>query len=131
MRSKVLRIGDFIIITLVLLLAGVVAAPFVLAPSNALYCEIHRDGALVQRIRLAEGYTNVIRVEGEHGYDLVQIDSKRVAIIDADCPDQVCVQTGWLTRAGQSAVCLPNRVIVKLTGTADTNEVDAIVGSVG
>ena len=33
---------------------------------------------------------------------------------------------GLLTRAGQSAVCLPNRVIVRLTGAA-APEVDAVI----
>ncbi len=131
MRSRVLRVGDGVIIALVLLLAGAVAAPFVRAPSQALYCDISRNGTRVQRLRLAAGYTDLIRVEGDRGDLLVQIDGERVAIMEADCPDQVCVRTGWLTRAGQSAVCLPNRVIVKLTGAADEDDVDAIVGSVG
>ena len=45
---------------------------------------------------------------------------------DADCRDQVCVRTGTLTHAGQAAVCLPHRVILKLTGTS-TDGIDAIV----
>ncbi|NTV90004.1 MAG: NusG domain II-containing protein, partial [Clostridiales bacterium] len=33
------------------------------------------------------------------------------------CRDRICVGTGWLTKPGQSAVCLPNRVVVKIIGS--------------
>ena len=32
------------------------------------------------------------------------------AFIKSDCPDQICVQSGFLQRPGQIAACLPNRV---------------------
>ncbi len=35
------------------------------------------------------------------------------------------MRTGTLTRAGQVAVCLPNRVVLRITG--GTSEIDAIV----
>ena len=34
----------------------------------------------------------------------------------ADCPDQICVKTGSISRSGQSIVCAPNRVVVTVTG---------------
>lgn len=30
----------------------------------------------------------------------------------SDCPDQICVHTGWLSRDSDIAVCMPNRTIV-------------------
>ena len=38
------------------------------------------------------------------------------AVTASGCPDQVCVQTGQLTRAGESAICLPARVVLRLEG---------------
>lgn len=125
MWNKALRGGDFILIALVLLLAAAVAAPYLLAPSRTLYCEVQQDGALVRRVRLADGYRDSFWIAG--GANLVEIDGRRVRIQQAGCTDQVCVRTGWLTRAGQAAVCLPNRVIVRLTGAAENDGVDAIV----
>jgi len=37
----------------------------------------------------------------------------------SDCPTQDCVRTGAISRPGQSIVCLPEQVIVKLVGTGD------------
>lgn len=51
----------------------------------------------------------------------------RVAL--SDCPTQDCVHTGIITRSGQSIVCLPARIIIRLEGgTADPDGVDAVLG---
>lgn len=47
----------------------------------------------------------------------------------SDCPTQDCVRTGLITRSGQSIVCLPARIIVRLEGgTVEDGGVDAVVG---
>lgn len=47
----------------------------------------------------------------------------------ADCPTQDCVRTGLITQSGQSIVCLPARIIVRLEGGAmEDSGVDAVVG---
>lgn len=127
MRGKALRTGDLVLAACVLLLAALVAAPYLLAPSRTLTCEIRQAGEVIRRVRLADGYTDTIRVETEVGYNVIEIDGRSVRISQADCHDQVCVRTGTLTRAGQAAVCLPNQLIVKLIGSGDDSGVDAIV----
>lgn len=44
----------------------------------------------------------------------VHIDGGMVWVTDADCPDKVCVNTGTITRSGQSIVCLPSGVVVTI-----------------
>nr|WP_325186505.1 NusG domain II-containing protein [uncultured Oscillibacter sp.] len=47
----------------------------------------------------------------------------------ADCPTQDCVRTGLITRSGQSIVCLPAGIIIRLEGgAAEDGGVDAVVG---
>ena len=47
------------------------------------------------------------------------------AFVESGCPDQVCVRTGRLTSPGQSAVCLPQRIVLRIEGEAS---VDAVSG---
>ena len=50
-------------------------------------------------------------------------------VADADCPTQDCVHTGTITRAGQSIVCLPARIIIRLEGgTVDRDAPDVVIG---
>ncbi len=127
-RKRVL-IGDVLVVVLVLLLAGGIAVPFLLAPSEHLYCEVWQDGVLLHQIQLAEGYQDSFVVTGDSDIEnTVEIDGERVRIAQSSCPDQVCVQTGWLSRAGQTSVCLPNKLIVKLVNAdANAQEIDAVV----
>jgi hypothetical protein len=37
-----------------------------------------------------------------------------VGFTASDCPDKVCIHSGFLSLRGQSAVCLPNRVVVRV-----------------
>ncbi|MGO0916151.1 NusG domain II-containing protein, partial [Clostridioides difficile] len=42
-----------------------------------------------------------------------KIHDKGVEIVDASCPDKVCVHTGFINKPSQSIVCIPNRVSIK------------------
>ena len=42
-----------------------------------------------------------------------------VSVTQSDCPGQDCVHSGAVSRAGQSIVCLPARIVVELVGAAD------------
>lgn len=122
MRNK-LRWGDFVIVGAVLAAAAVLALVLALrAAGGQLYAEVWHEGARVARVRLNEDTNEQFDVDG---HVLVVLSGKTARVLQADCADQVCVRTGTLTRAGQVAVCLPNRVIVKLIG--QTEEIDAIV----
>lgn len=62
-------------------------------------------------------------VEGRDGYTLtLEIAHGRIRVQSADCPDHVCVNTGWLERDGQTAACLPAGVVVTVRGRDGTGE---------
>ena len=123
MRSK-MKWGDFVIIGAVLLLAGAMLALFAAkASGDTLYAEVWQDDKLVERVELTDTTDRTIDLDG---HNVIVLSGKTAVMQSADCPDQVCVRTGRLTRAGQVAVCLPHRVILKLTGTS-TDGIDAIV----
>lgn len=50
-------------------------------------------------------------------------------VAQSDCPTRDCVHTGAITRGGQSIVCLPARIVIRLEGGgADPDAVDAVLG---
>jgi len=50
----------------------------------------------------------------------------RVAFIASDCPDQICVNRGFLRLPGQQAACLPNRVALIIIGPPTAGGPDII-----
>lgn len=57
----------------------------------------------------------------EIGSAQIEITREGARFVSADCPDKLCVKAGLLSRAGESAVCLPNRVSVRITGAGDAD----------
>lgn len=64
-------------------------------------------------------------VAGANGLTVtVQIEAGRVRVLHSDCPDHVCVQSGWLSQNGQASVCVPAAVSVRVVG--DNAAVDGV-----
>lgn len=87
---------------------------------------IYADGREYERIELDEGVERtVVPVEGV----VIRIKDGSVWFESSDCPDELCVKTGRLNRAGDTAACLPKGVVIKLEG--ENRRHDAITGRIG
>ena len=47
-------------------------------------------------------------------YNVVEIKDGKVSVTEASCKNQVCVRHGAISRSGESIVCLPNRLVVRI-----------------
>ena len=128
MKSKGKVKGDLVLVV-VLLLIGVGAFVYnqvVLpkrAPGNKVLIEI--EGKVVRELDMARDAAP-IRFETEHGYNIVEIRDGQVRVSDADCPDQICVHTGWRRHVGQVIVCMPHYFVVRIMG--DEGALDELDG---
>ena len=48
--------------------------------------------------------------------NVLKIRSGQASMIEADCPDLICVHHRPISRQGESIVCLPHKVVVEVTG---------------
>ena len=112
------------------LILGCLLAALVL---GGLWLLLRRDGATViveqngretARYALAEDRT--VRIEGAGGYNLLVIEGGEAWLLEADCPNLLCVKTGKIRYAGQSIVCLPHKLAVRIVGGASA--LDAVTG---
>jgi|LSQX01.3.fsa_nt_gb hypothetical protein len=92
-----------------------------------------RDGETIHRWSLQELEEGGSLAVDAHDYHY-QIDYSdgRIRFVSADCPDKVCVTSGWISRPGQIAVCVPGHLMLKInsdaTGETDQSEdVDVII----
>lgn len=79
---------------------------------------ITQDGIELWRIDLHEvGKTEhtLIEVEGTY-HNTIEVEHSRIRVASADCPDQVCVKTGWIEDGTVPIVCLPNKLVIEITG---------------
>lgn len=57
-----------------------------------------------------------LHIHGPLGDSIISIAQGEVRFKQSPCNNQYCVHQGWLARAGQVAVCLPNQVSIQLIG---------------
>lgn len=71
------------------------------------------DGAEWKRIDLDTAADQTFSIREETGKDIeLQIKDGAIRFLSSDCPDKICVNTGFLREDNDVAVCLPNRVAV-------------------
>jgi hypothetical protein len=86
---------------------------------------IRSDGEIVQQIPLNETTEIITTIKSKEGAVTVQIKNGKVHIIESTCHDKLCVKQGWISRTGESIVCLPNRISISIVGE-EKNEIDSI-----
>lgn len=59
-----------------------------------------------------------VAVPGPLGTSIVAIENRRVRVASDPSPRQYCVKQGWLSSAGETALCLPNQVSIELAGAS-------------
>ena len=111
---------DALVVLVVLALAAALAVrPFLAArapQSGALTVVVSADGQELDRLPLAQFGTRTYESNG-HRLTAVSADGS-LAVAESDCPGQDCVHSGAISRAGQSIVCLPARIVIELIGAA-------------
>ena len=61
--------------------------------------------------------TRELRIHGVMGDSHISIAQGKVRFKQSPCNNQYCVHQGWLSRAGQVAICIPNQISLQLIGT--------------
>jgi hypothetical protein len=84
------------------------------------------QGGAAGKVRIRQGDTvfatlslnqeRVVDVPGPLGVSQIVIHNHQARFQSSPCRNQYCVHQGWLSHAGQIAVCLPNRVTLELVG---------------
>jgi hypothetical protein len=111
--------ADKIFIVVLIFAAACGIIPRLLSVSDSeQIAEIRVDGKLIRTVELRQGYSERIRIGGNEHYNEIEFADRKVRIAHADCPDQVCVKTGWISLPSQEIVCLPWHVVIKLVSKA-------------
>ena len=110
-------------------LAAAAAILFAFRPKsgNFLTARIVLDNELVAELPLsAHSETVTLDVPGARYPITVEAEQGLVRVSHSECPSQDCVHTGWVSRSGGQIICLPNRLVITVTGGGA--DADAVTG---
>jgi hypothetical protein len=113
----------WVILLGVLLAVSLGLGLWLLAPGeDAAAAEIWSDGELLYTLDLRVDQTKT--VVSENGANVITVKDGKIAVTEADCPDQYCVRQGFCN-SGKQIVCLPHKLVISFLGES---EIDGAVG---
>ncbi|WP_068782849.1 NusG domain II-containing protein [Paenibacillus phocaensis] len=125
--------GDILLIGLIVAVALVFLVPRWLDDSSEnnhnngeRVARITVDGKLFKTVQLT-GEEQTVDIETEYGSNILKVHDYGIEMIDADCPDKVCLTFGFIDRNGGTIVCLPHKLMVEVVSTGGGEDVDALV----
>ena len=122
--SKKTLKNDLILLLAVLLLAGGCWLWIETSKKEGNFAVIVVDGVETEKYPLSVNAE--IRLERpDGGYNILVIQNGEADVIEASCPDKVCVNQRKISRTGETITCLPNKTVVKIV-SADPNTSDDI-----
>lgn len=109
---------DIILMSVLIIAITVTIAIFALNQSDGAYAVVIEDGKETATYPLD---TNVrISIANGESYNVLVIENNTARIESASCPDKLCVKQHTVSKNGQSLVCLPNKVVVKIVSEIDS-----------
>lgn len=75
---------------------------------------IRQENQVLKTITLPVGHSETFSLKPWDIDMELELSPGMARVMHSGCPDQICVNTGWLSYSGQSAVCMPNRVTVTI-----------------
>lgn len=109
--KKTLSKKDIVLVIMIIVVAaGASLLHHVLKDSGAGSAVVKVDGKIEGTYPLNKDQEIMIG----HGSNILQIRNGKAKMIEADCPDQLCVNQKAVSASGESIICLPNRVIVQV-----------------
>jgi len=103
--------GDRVVIAVVTLLVALLYG-LLWNRGEGQWLEVARGGEVVARLDLTQNQE--FHVRGLLGESVIQIRDGNAAFVDSPCPEKLCVRTGHLHHAGETSVCLPNGISLRV-----------------
>ena len=119
MRMK--KMDFVLVLTVVVLAIGGFLLYNLFGQKEAGLVVVEVDGSIYGEYELYENQEIFI-----NDTNVIVIENGEVNMMEADCPDQICVKHVSISKNGETIVCLPNKVVVTIKEAVES-ELDAVV----
>lgn len=108
------------------LFIGIIAILFIVSAAACIFifnhesekctAHIYQNGQLIRSIDLTqvtESYT--FDITGDDGaVNTIEVRPGEIAIVEATCPDKVCINMGFIKNGLLPITCLPNKLVIEI-----------------
>ena len=116
--------GDILLVVVLVFLSVASVAGVRNLYNGGKHVVVEVDGRHVLELPLD---TDVIEtVEGPFGKTVIVIENGTARITDSPCPHRYCIRMGNISFRGEIVVCVPNRVLLKISGGNENESFDGV-----
>lgn len=127
------RKGDYIVAAAILFLGAILfvanRTSLGLGPAGG-HAFVEIENQHVLDVSLLEEAPQYVPVKVPRGEAVLEIEGGKIRVLPMPretCPLNICSSVGWIDKPGQAIVCLPNRMIITISGeTEDPLNLDGI-----
>lgn len=113
---------DILLVVVILVVAGLAFLLHEVIGAKGANCvAVKVNGVLEGVYSLAQDQ----EIEINDGSNILVIKNGKADMIEADCPDKLCVKQKAVSKNHESIICLPNKVIVEVD-SSENSEFDAV-----
>lgn len=118
--------ADLIIIVSVAIIVGVLSFfLYYVNSGSGNTVTVEKDGEIIQTLSLDEDFEKQYDFDGETNTLIIK-DGKAM-VTEANCPDGICANHKPISRAGESIICLPHKLVITVSNDkTEDNEIDAV-----
>lgn len=107
-----LKKGDVAVISTIVA-AALVFAVLIFTKDSGTKIRLTLNGKKYSEYSLNSDRT--VKIETEFGKNTLVIKNGSAHFEDCSCPDKLCEKQGNISKIGETAVCLPNRLVAEVT----------------
>lgn len=98
--------------------------------SEAAVAKIYYQSQLVETVDLTKGVDRRFSIPQNKNVVFHQFSDGSICFEESNCPDKICIKAGRLKTVGQSAACLPNKIILKIVAKngGKSDNPDIVIG---
>lgn len=129
MGSKVralFRRGDAWLLIGIVLAVAVFAVVYFATRTAGAYAVVIQNGKETARYALSQPCEVPLK-SGDAVTNVLVIENGQARIETANCPDQICVEHRAVSKTGETIVCLPNELVIKIEAATDYGTPDMVV----
>lgn len=105
-RNDLILIGVLMIFSLIPLAMN--------SNSEKKFAVVKVDGVIISKLDLSANETFTVETSG--GKNIVAVKNGAVSVVEADCPDKICVRRGAIKNVGETIACVPHKVFIEIAG---------------
>ena len=86
--------------------------PLIFSSNDGNSATIKIEGEVIENISLSRETT--IKISNSSGYNLIKVSEGAISIVEADCPDKICIKSGKIKNPGEVIACIPHKLIIEI-----------------